>query len=145
MLLNLEQKLYDFKAVKSFMKKLNEGLSFFLKKNKLTAMLGVGLLNGFLPCGFVYVALAGALTTDGPLNSALYMTLFGLGTMPLMMLTSVAGQKINHTWRQWFKKMTVAFLALLALYFVLRGLNLGIPFISPMIDANSVNGVVKCH
>lgn len=46
----------------------------------------LGLLNGFLPCGFVYLGLATAINTNSAYQSALFMFVFGLGTTPLMLL-----------------------------------------------------------
>ena len=57
----------------------------------IEALFAVGLLNGFLPCGLVYVALAGAVITGGPLEGALYMAVFGLGAFPGMFAVSLAG------------------------------------------------------
>jgi sulfite exporter TauE/SafE len=57
-------------------------------QNSVRSMFVVGVLNGFLPCGLVYVALAGAATTGAPLPGALYMAVFGLGTFPVMFAMS---------------------------------------------------------
>ncbi len=87
----------------------------------------IGLLNGLLPCGLVYMAIAGAITTGAPYQSALYMALFGLGTLPLMLLTAVSGQFISLSWRRRLRKLMPLFLAAFALLFIMRGLNFNIP------------------
>jgi sulfite exporter TauE/SafE len=93
----------------------------------------IGLLNAFLPCGFVYVALAASLNTSSPLEGATYMSLFGLGTAPLMLSANLAGAKLRS--KLLSPRLLPYILGLFAVLFILRGLALDIPFISPAIDA----------
>ena len=90
-----------------------------------------GIINGFLPCGFVYVALAGALTMGDFVSGALFMTLFGLGTTPIMLATSLIGKFLSAGLKSKMNKLIPVFAIILAIIFILRGLSLGIPFISP--------------
>lgn len=93
----------------------------------------VGLLNGFLPCGMVYMALAAALNADSVLSSGLFMTSFGLGTLPMMLVAVLLGnvaKRYIHVNR--FNWLPILFLVLGA-WFLLRGANLNIPYISPLI------------
>lgn len=90
-----------------------------------------GIINGFLPCGFVYVALAGAITTGDFVSGALFMALFGLGTTPIMLATSLVGKFISGGIRSRMNKLIPVFAIILAIIFILRGLSLGIPFLSP--------------
>jgi len=114
-------------------------LSIFVKKGftKLTktgspqALFVFGIINGFLPCGFVYVALAGALSTGGVVSGALFMALFGLGTTPIMLATSLVGKFLNVGLKRKMNKLIPVFAIVLAIIFILRGLNLGIPYLSP--------------
>ena len=46
----------------------------------------LGVLNGFIPCGFVYFFLAGAVATASPLDGAILMFLFGIATIPILFL-----------------------------------------------------------
>ncbi len=94
----------------------------------------IGALNGMLPCGFVYVALIASLAMQSALQGALFMVLFGLGTFPMMFAIAMLGQIVNLKFRQQVNKLTPAFAILFACFFILRGLNLGIPFISPQIN-----------
>jgi sulfite exporter TauE/SafE len=91
----------------------------------------IGVLNGFLPCGFVYIAILGATVTQGIWEGALFMACFGLGTLPMMYGISIVGQFLNQNIRSKFVKLSPVFALLIALLFILRGLNLGIPFVSP--------------
>lgn len=95
------------------------------------SLFGIGLLNGLLPCGLVYVAIAGAINTNQVLSGALFMALFGLGTIPLMLLVSMAGNTISSRLRAGMRKIVPYFVVLLGILFILRGLSLGIPYVSP--------------
>lgn len=132
---------------KSFKSKFSDKLSFFnftskiksyfsslFKKDSLTSLFFIGILNGFLPCGFVYVGIAGALISGGMLSGVFYMALFGLGTVPVMFGTALAGNFISLNVRQKISKAIPYFAAVIAVLFILRGLNLDIPYISPKSD-----------
>lgn len=92
----------------------------------------IGVLNGFLPCGFVYMGAAGAASTGNYFSGGLYMILFGLGTVPALFVLSIFGKYFNQSLRNNFNKAVPYFAIVLAVLFILRGMNLGIPFISPM-------------
>jgi sulfite exporter TauE/SafE len=129
----LKNKLRSYSGYISFTAMLkNLFMPLFRKKSKASLLL-IGILNGFLPCGFVYMGIAGALAVSSasPVNGMLFMALFGVGTIPAMLGTSIAGNYINIGFKQKFAKLVPVFAVLLAVIFVLRGLNLGIPYISP--------------
>jgi len=94
----------------------------------------IGLLNGLLPCGLVYLALARAVISSGPLEGALYMVLFGLGTVPVMLAVTLAGNAIGLRFRNMVRKVIPVLVLLIGLLFILRGLNLGIPYVSPKME-----------
>jgi hypothetical protein len=107
---------------------------------KLRAMFGnhsksnlfiIGLLNGLLPCGLVYVAIAGAINTNDVLAGILFMVAFGLGTIPLMLAFSLAGNLIGVAMKKKLNKVIPVFIVVLGIIFILRGMSLGIPYISP--------------
>ena len=102
----------------------------------------VGLLNGFLPCGFVYLALVGAINTSSPLASAQFMFFFGAGTFPLMLLATVSSGFIGQVVRRRINKAMPYLMVGLGFWFVLRGLNLNIPYLSPQIQPS---GIEVCH
>jgi sulfite exporter TauE/SafE len=108
------------------------------------SLFGIGLLNGLLPCGLVYVALAGATATGNPRYGALYMALFGLGTTPLMIAVGIAGPGLYARWRGRFHWLIPTGLAVLAVLFILRGLSLGIPYISPRLAADPGSTTTCC-
>lgn len=117
-----------YRKIVSFLKSRFSNLR---SKRTTRSLFTIGLLNGLLPCGFVYVGIAGAISTGHWLSGSAYMALFGLGTFPIMFLTSVLGKVINLNIRRKINKLIPVLTAVLALLFILRGLNLGIPYISP--------------
>ncbi len=95
------------------------------------SLLLIGLLNGLLPCGLVYVAIAGAISSGSVISGALFMVLFGLGTIPLLLLAALASDAIGQRIRAKMQRAVPYFVFFLGVLFILRGMSLGIPFISP--------------
>lgn len=91
----------------------------------------IGLLNGFLPCGFVYIALIGAINTDSPAAAAQYMFWFGVGTFPLMLLATISSGFIGIKLRRRINTAMPYLMVCLGFWFILRGLALNIPYLSP--------------
>lgn len=110
-------------------------LAYYYQQPGLGALYTTGLLNGLLPCGLVYLALAGALSAPGIGGAAAYMCLFGLGTLPLMLALSLSGQLVPLAWRQRLRRAVPVTALALAGLFILRGLGLGIPYVSPVLGA----------
>ncbi len=115
------------------------------KNHSNSSMLAIGILNGLLPCGFVYIGITGAIAVGDTLNGMLFMTMFGLGTLPVMLGASLIGSVINLNIRQKLTRLLPAFSLLLAAIFILRGLNLGIPYISPKLEHKPATEEVICH
>jgi uncharacterized protein len=105
----------------------------------------IGILNGFLPCGLVYIAITTALAMGNVYYAMLVMFFFGLGTFPLMLSLMLFGNNLPLTIRFKLKKVTPIFVSLIACLLILRGMNLNIPFISPFINNQAKNNIVKCH
>src|SRR5690606_38302814 len=116
------------------------------QKNSTASMGVIGMLNGILPCGYVYIALAGAVSVQSVGGSMLYMALFRLGTFPLMFLLSLSGKLVKPNLRHFFKKAIPYAATFMAVLFILRGLNLGIPYVSPKILKTAENTeITVCH
>lgn len=99
---------------------------------RIVSFLLLGMANGLLPCGMVYIALATTFTLSSLVESTAFMSAFGLGTLPAMMLIGYAGTFINPEIRMLFRKITPILISMMGALLILRGLNLGIPFISPI-------------
>ncbi len=113
------------------------------RSGKRSSLLAIGVLNGFLPCGFVYVGLAGAVATGGALKGSAYMALFGVGTIPILLAFAFAGNVIGHKFRRAFSRAVPVLAVGLALVFILRGLSLGIPILSPRMSYDVASGTTK--
>lgn len=105
----------------------------------------IGLLNGLLPCGFVYLALVGASVTQNAFDGALFMACFGVGTFPMMFGVSVIGQFLSQSVRSRLNALSPYFAIIIAVLFLLRGLNLGIPYVSPKINVEQIQADSLCH
>lgn len=92
-----------------------------------------GVFNGLLPCGMVYMALAAALNADSVWGGGSFMVFFGLGTFPMMIAVSLLGSLFKSKIRFNLNKWLPAMLLLMGLWFLLRGANLDIPMLSPLI------------
>lgn len=135
------QKLAVAPPVIALVQRLKSAMSTTLRRRSLASLGLLGLLNGLLPCGLVYVAAAGAMTTGGIAASATYMAAFGAGTLPLMLAISVSGRLVPVSFRLKLMKAIPVSVFLLATLLILRGLSLGIPYLSPDLSA----GGACCH
>ncbi len=125
--INVESRLLRLPAMQRLNAWVKGQLGRLLRHSGPGALFGIGLLNGLLPCGLVYVAVVGAVTTGGVPHAMAYMGLFGLGTIPLMLATAMAGQFINLQWRSRLRKLLPVFLVGFALLFLFRGFNFDVP------------------
>ncbi|THU30717.1 sulfite exporter TauE/SafE family protein [Niastella caeni] len=119
-------------------------MSRLLQSPRLYHYLLLGMANGLLPCGLVYLAIAGSLGTTVWGESVAFMAAFGTGTLPAMMILSFFGVHIKLSVRQQIKKAIPFIIAGMAVLLILRGLNLGIPFVSPVM-AEAPQPAISCH
>ncbi len=115
-----------------------------LREHGLGSMTLLGALNGLLPCGLVYVAAAGSVATGEVLGGIAYMALFGLGTLPTLLGISLGGRLIPASARVRLRRLTPAVVVLLAVLLILRGLSLGIPYLSPAIGSGPPGATGGC-
>ena len=125
--------------------KVKSALGKELKKKTPDTFLTIGFLNGFLPCGLVYMAVFGAIATGGAWTGSLYMALFGIGTIPLMTLAIYLGNFLNVQVRTRIRIAIPVFVVVIACLFILRGMGLGIPYISPKPVTEIVDSNIECH
>lgn len=118
-----------------FLYKVKMNLGKLLQKADYKSRYLTGILNGFLPCGMVYMALTASLAAGGILQSAGFMAIFGLGTLPFMFAIVLVGNLMTTTFRIKILKLIPVMMILLGGLFILRGLELGIPYISPSAQA----------
>ncbi|RBP29009.1 hypothetical protein DFR65_10629 [Oceanihabitans sediminis] len=133
------------KPIYKVITKVKSSLGKALKKKTADTFLTIGFLNGFLPCGLVYMAVFASLAMQSAVQGSLYMALFGVGTIPLMTSAIYLGKFLNTKMKQRIQKAIPIFVVIIGLLFILRGLGLGIPYLSPapVIDIMSSN--IDCH
>jgi sulfite exporter TauE/SafE len=137
---------YNFsKPLHRLIFKVKSALGKALKKKTADTFLTIGFLNGFLPCGLVYMAVFASIAMQNAIQSSLYMILFGLGTIPLMTSAIYFGKLINTSIKQRIQKSIPIFVVLIGLLFILRGLGLGIPYLSPAPVVEMASSVIDCH
>ena len=137
---NLTKPLYNL------INQVKSKLGLYLNKSSDKALLSIGFFNGFLPCGLVYMAVMGSIAAKSALDGAFYMFLFGLGTVPMMSGAIFLGNFLKVSVRNKIQKVIPIFVVMIGLLFILRGMGLGIPYISPpntklQISNNPVNCV----
>lgn len=110
----------------------------FTQKNH-SSLFVIGLLNGLLPCGLVYMAVAGAIAAGNIGSSVLFMAAFGLGTLPIMWSIAFFGNYVGISWRQKIRKVYPYMMAVMACLLILRGMGLGIPYVSPKMNTEKVH------
>ncbi len=122
--------------------------SRFMGNPSFSAITVAGVLNGLLPCGLVYMALSLAATAPSAPEAALAMYAFGAGTLPMLLSITLLRQRMHFlqgaNLRRFVPVMLVAFGGL----FLLRGANLGIPYLSPKVEVAADTGEVQsecCH
>lgn len=118
--------------------------SLFQQKN-YTSLFFIGLLNGLLPCGLVYLGIIGAIATGEALKGAAFMAVFGLGTTPAMLGIALISNSISLNVRNRIRKAVPVFVVLMAAMLIVRGLNLGIPYLSPQFDKQDCSKHTCCH
>lgn len=139
---------YNFsKPIYRLVAKLKSAMGTQLKKKDPGTFFTMGYLNGLLPCGLVYMAIFGALASSSPWEGGLYMALFGLGTVPLMTTAIYLGNFLTSNVKQRIVKMIPVFVVLVGALFIVRGLGLDIPYLSPskMVAVEQVSGNYNCH
>ena len=125
--------------------KIKSKMGKLFKSRSMDAFLSMGFLNGLLPCGLVYMGVLGSLAMESLTNSVLYMLLFGAGTIPLMTATVYLGNFLNAATRRKFKRAVPIVLVIIGTLFIIRGLGLGIPYLSPEPVGPMASGVINCH
>lgn len=117
------------------LQKVKSLLGALLQRSDLKSRYLTGIVNGLLPCGMVYMALTASLAAGGIYQSALFMLLFGLGTFPFMFMVVYAGSLMTQALRIKILKWVPVLMIILGMLFIVRGLELGIPYLSPKKEA----------
>jgi sulfite exporter TauE/SafE len=118
----------------SFINSVKLQLGSLFNKKGLHFLFFIGLLNGLLPCGLVYLGIAGAIATGHYIKGAEFMFYFGVGTVPVMYAVAFLGQFITLKYRNHIRQAMPYVVSVMAVLLIVRGLNLGIPYLSPQFE-----------
>lgn len=132
------------KPIYKLVSKVKNRLGRELKKKSPDTFLTIGFLNGFLPCGLVYMALFGAIAMGSAAQGSLYMILFGAGTIPLITTAIYFSGVLKGNLRQKVTKLIPVFIVIVGVLFILRGLGLGIPYVSPKPVVELASSAMDC-
>lgn len=138
---NLERYVLASGILNRFNQQLKKQMSRLLHRKGKGALVGLGLLNGLLPCGMVYAAIAGAISTTSGWEGAVFMFLFGLGTLPLLLLLTLAGKSIRPVWRQYLRRAQPMLFLMVGLLCIMRGMKLDLSLFESAVPASGV----MCH
>ncbi len=127
----------------AFFEKVRASLGQLFVKKNYSSLFAIGLLNGLLPCGLVYIAAAGAIASGDVLKAVLFMAFFGLGTLPMMWSVAFWGNYVSIGFRQKIRKAYPYMMVLIASMLIIRGMGLGIKYVSPRVDIEKKE-VINC-
>jgi uncharacterized protein len=131
LILMLSHKTLISKPLRLFNEEIKNLFTYVLKQKSLASMYILGVINGLLPCGFLYLAATGSVITGSPFGGMIYMALFGLGTAPAMFAVGILAKFMNLRLRKLFTQITPIYTFILAIFLIIRGLSIGIPYVSP--------------
>jgi len=106
-----------------------------INRKSSSAQYFIGVFNGLLPCGMVYMALTASLASGSAFNGFLFMIFFGLGTVPSLYAISWATTRLKPIAVNNYRKLIPIMAVLLGGILILRGLELGIPYLSPVLES----------
>lgn len=133
-----------FGFISTFINSLKMQLGNLFSRKGLHFLFLIGLLNGLLPCGLVYLGIAGAIATGDFFKGAEFMFYFGLGTIPVMYAVAFLGQFLSLKYRNFIRQSMPIVVSVMAVLLIVRGLNLGIPYLSPQFEKKT-NNVTCCE
>lgn len=137
----LERHLRQWAFFSQMIQQINKFYAILLKRGGYFTVFGLGVLNGLIPCGMVYAAAVGAMSTGSALNAGVFMLLYGLGTLPVLLLLQWGGLPYGQALRIRLRKLQPVFLFILGLFFLYRGLF----FNASILDFSVPPAVFECH
>lgn len=104
-----------------FLSYISRSISDLYRKKTRISRFFIGVLNGFLPCGFVLVAITTSMITSSPLHSMWFMLFFALGTFPTMLSLNLTPSFFKPTLRTKIRGYSNYFAFAIALFLIYRG------------------------
>ena len=124
---------------------VKQQLSHFIARPGLGTLTLAGILNGLLPCGLVYMALSASVTAVSTLQAATFMYAFGAGTLPMLLGIILLKNKLTFLNGYHARKFVPVIVFAFGCLFILRGMNMGIPYLSPKVEVTQHEIRSCCH
>jgi len=125
--LNVGERLLQSRVFGRWHLLLRRRFSGLLQGGGLRSILGLGVLNGLLPCGLVYLAIFGAVNTGNAAGGAFYMLLFGMGTFPWLALVGLGGRDLLKRLRLDLRRSSAVLTAAAGIWLIWRGIHFLLP------------------
>lgn len=138
---HLDSYFHPPKFWQKFIQYLKKQMGEMLRSRKMPSWFLLGILNGLLPCGLVYLALISSIATGNAFSGGLYMLMFGLGTLPAMMAVGFFKQWFSISLRSRVRKLTPIMLAIAGILLVMRGILIQYP----STNSANINSITICH
>jgi sulfite exporter TauE/SafE len=132
------------KGISNLLNALKEKIVAQFKKHHIRSLFSIGLLNGLLPCGLVYGAVSVAVASGSVRQATIFMALFGLGTLPLMFGITYSSHLFGTKVRSVIRRSVPIAVGITAVLLILRGLNLGISYVSPKLSTEISKTNTEC-
>lgn len=136
-----EQLVTNLPGFGRFTEALKYRMGQLMRRSGLRANFTLGMLNGLLPCGMVYAALAGAIASVSGAQGGLFMAVFGLGTLPLLYAFTFAGRSFGHGLKRYFGYWQPVLLTIAGLLLIQRGMALDISLFESAVPKSGFD----CH
>jgi uncharacterized protein len=111
--------------------KIKNKFTYLFQSKTYASLFSIGILNGLLPCGLIYIAAIGSLATGDPFSGSIFMIAFGLGTLPAMLSIGMLRNLVTPVLKSKINKTLPVITIVLGCLLIIRGMNLGIPYLSP--------------
>ena len=141
--LDVEKALFKIPAFKNFYNKSFQSISKMIQSYGDKSVVVIGFFNGLLPCGLVYLALAGSLLYPSPIASGTFMFIFGLGTIPALLGVGLGFSLLQGKWRQQLRMVFPVVQLLVGVILIYRGIVVQAPMEISFWEA--MNNPIWCH
>ena len=143
MSIDIDAKINGVPMIKRLYDRLRVAISNLYNHTKKYPPIVLGLANGLLPCGLVYLALTGALATGDVLDGMLFMILFGLGTIPMLLSLVLGVNFVSPIMRSKFRRVLPYVTLGFGVFLVYRGIVIDMPVGMNFWEA--LKNPIMCH
>ena len=141
--IDLEKYISSTSLMKTYYQRVTAQIGSVLQQSSKYPPFVLGMANGLLPCGLVYLALAGALATGGVVSGMIFMALFGLGTVPMLLALTTGSSLVAPGLRMHFRKVLPYVTLCFGVFLIYRGVVVDMP--TELNFWEALRNPVMCH